>query len=123
VRRCCCRVRVRPPGRCGVVHVRQRYQRHHRPGERDAADGAFEWTLTAGPNVTLLIDGNDDRLGVNIPFQAGQPFTLTFGEFAASGIGPGNGARFGGLVVTPEPGTAAVQAAVFGGIMPRRRRR
>lgn len=59
--------------------------------------------LITEPNVTLLTDGNDDLLDVNIPFSAGDQFVMTYGEFVAPGIDSGNGARWEGLVLVPEP--------------------
>ena len=75
------------------------------------------------PNVTLLSEtggADDDLLGIAIPFEAGAPFTLVYGEYfpepneLAPGFTPdaGNGARFQGVVidVIPEP-TGLVTAA------------
>jgi len=66
------------------------------------------------PGLTFLSDGNDDRLGLNIPFNAGDQFTLTYGEFpyppgyAPRGGESPNGARWEGVVVSPEPASSVL---------------
>lgn len=78
------------------------------------------------PNPTQAIDSSDDIIGLNIPFAAGEVFTLTYGEVDYNGaVLPGyypaddnlvptgdtpNGSRFEGIVATlvPEPGTLLI---------------
>ncbi len=60
------------------------------------------------PHITPLVDGNDDRLGINLPFAAGDAFVLSYGNHSfPTGYVPlqnelGNGARWEGLVIVPE---------------------
>jgi hypothetical protein len=66
------------------------------------------------PNILPLVDGNDDRLDVNLPFAAGDTFVLSYGNHPfPTGYVPlqnelGNGARFEGLVIVPEPSGLAL---------------
>lgn len=61
-------------------------------------------SIITEPNVTLLVDGDDDLNGLKIPFQSNEQFILRYSEFAAPGIAAGNGARWQGItVVIPEP--------------------
>ncbi|MEO0530754.1 MAG: hypothetical protein AAF266_09305, partial [Planctomycetota bacterium] len=87
------------------------------------------------PNVTLLSEtggADDDLFGLAIPFQAGESFTLTYGEYLPTpaelptGFIPdtGNGARFQGVTITaiPEPtATGLVVLAIFASGALRRR--
>jgi len=67
--------------------------------------------LITEPNIEYLFTdavANDDRLGINILFQAGEVFTLSYGQVDSLlpvGAERGNGARFGGVNVhaVPEP--------------------
>ena len=90
-------------------------------------------------NPTQALDSSDDIVGLNIPYQAGEVFTLTYGEVDYDGaVLPGyypadnnlnptgdtpNGIRFEGIVVTvvPEPATLALGLIAMGGCMIRRR--
>jgi len=66
------------------------------------------------PNITPLVDGNDDRLGINLSFAAGDAFVLSYGNHPfPTGYVPlqnelGNGARWEGLVIVPEPSGLAL---------------
>jgi hypothetical protein len=66
------------------------------------------------PNIMPLIDGNDDRLEINLPFAAGDTFVLSYGNHPfPTGYVPlqnelGNGARLEGLVIVPEPSGPAL---------------
>jgi hypothetical protein len=69
----------------------------------------FTTAALNAPNARFLDDEQDDAAGLHIPFQAGQTFTLSYGEalFPAGYIprvaeAP-NGIRWQGLVVVPEP--------------------
>ncbi len=81
------------------------------------AEQGFGIASLAVPNVTLLDDSEDDRSGLHIPFQAGEAFTLAYGEVPfPAGYTPrqndaGNGARWEGVVVIPEP-TSLASAAI-----------
>jgi hypothetical protein len=72
------------------------------------------------PNLTFLKDGNDDNLGLAIPFQAGEVFRMTYGEhpypqgYAPRGGESPNGARWEGLIVAPEPATGGLVLVVAG---------
>ena len=76
--------------------------------------------LITEPNIEYMYTGvgfNDDRFGINIPFQAGEMFTLSYGQVDAlvpTGGSLGNGGRFGGVNVhaVPEPGGAMLLVAV-----------
>jgi hypothetical protein len=74
------------------------------------------------PNVTPLVDGNDDRLGINLPFAAGDAFVLSYGNHPfPTGYVPlqnelGNGARFEGLVIVPEPSGLALALCGVGAL-------
>ncbi|QDU91328.1 hypothetical protein Pla175_47490 [Pirellulimonas nuda] len=108
-------------------------------------DGQIGLRLTdvatvAEPNVTLLDEApgtpvDDDLFGLSIPFQAGDVFTLTYGEYAPDpatfvpGFSPlaPNGARFQGLDITPAPVpepasvlTAAATLALAAGVARKR---
>lgn len=69
--------------------------------------------LITEPNIEYIYTDavlNDDRLGINIPFQAGEVFTLSYGQVDSllpAGAQRGNGARFGGVNVHPVPEPAA----------------
>jgi hypothetical protein len=81
------------------------------------------------PNITPLVDGNDDRLGINLPFSAGDAFVLSYGNHPfPTGYVPrqnelGNGARWEGLVIVPEPSSATLTLAAIGAIRIAKRRR
>jgi hypothetical protein len=67
------------------------------------------------PNPTLLNGLEDDYFGINLPFQAGDTFVLSYGEapypvgyVPLTGDQPPNGARWHGIVVVPEPATATL---------------
>lgn len=81
------------------------------------------------PNITPLVDGNDDRLGINLPFAAGDTFVLSYGNHPfPTGYVPlqnelGNGARFEGLVIVPEPSSATLALAAIGALRIAKRRR
>jgi hypothetical protein len=76
--------------------------------------------LVTEPNIEYIYTGgglNDDRLGINIPFQAGEVFTLSYGQLDAllpPGAALGNGGRFGGVNVhaVPEPRSLAIVFAI-----------
>jgi hypothetical protein len=80
-------------------------------------------SLITEPNIEYIYTGvgfNDDRFGINIPFQAGEVFTLSYGQLDAlvpNGGEFGNGGRFGGVNVhvVPEPGS--VWLAVAGALV------
>jgi hypothetical protein len=80
----------------------------------------FSLAAIALPNLTFLKDGNDDNLGLAIPFQAGDEFRLTYGEYpyppgyAPRGGEIPNGARWEGLIVAPEPASGSLARAVAG---------
>ncbi len=76
----------------------------------------FSLATLAVPGLTLLDGPEDDATGLNIPFQAGDAFVLSYGEFPYPGgyvpltpDQPPNGARWQGLLIVPEP--AGVQLA------------
>jgi hypothetical protein len=72
--------------------------------------------LITEPNIEFIYTDavlNDDRLAINIPFQAGEVFTLLYGQVDSllpHGAQRGNGARFGGVNVhaVPEPAAAVL---------------
>ena len=69
----------------------------------------FSLASLAVPNITLMNNADDDVHNLGVTFQAGDVFTLTYGEHAfpegyvPSANGTGNGARWEGVVVVPEP--------------------
>lgn len=77
------------------------------------------------PNITPLVDGNDDRMGINLPFAAGDAFVLSYGN--QTGYVPqqnelGNGARWEGLVIVPEPSGLGLTLCGVGALLGRRRK-
>jgi hypothetical protein len=80
----------------------------------------FSLAAIALPNLTFLKDGNDDNVGLAIPFQAGDVFRLTYGEhpypqgYAPRNSEAPNGARWEGLIVAPEPASGALLLAGAG---------
>jgi hypothetical protein len=83
-------------------------------GGRLAAQG-FSLAGLPVPNPTLLNGLEDDYLGINLPFQAGDTFVLSYGEAPfpvgyapLTGDQPPNGARWHGIVVVPEPAAASL---------------
>ena len=80
------------------------------------------------PNITPLVDGNDDRLGINLPFAAGDAFVLSYGNHPfPTGYVPlqnelGNGARWEGLVIVPEPSGLALMLCGAGALGRARRK-
>lgn len=99
----------------------------------------FNLSDTGVPNPTQADDAGDDFTGLNIPFAAGEVFTLTYGEIDYDGaVLPGyypaddnldptgdiaNGSRFEGIRVTvlPEPGALMMGLIMVGAGALRRR--
>ncbi|QDT74077.1 PEP-CTERM sorting domain-containing protein [Lacipirellula limnantheis] len=80
------------------------------------------------PNITPLVDGNDDRMGINLPFAAGDAFVLSYGNHPfPTGYVPrqnelGNGARWEGLVIVPEPSGLGLTLCGVGALLGMRRK-
>jgi hypothetical protein len=79
--------------------------------------------LITEPNIEFIYTDavlNDDRFGINIPFQASEVFTLSYGQLDAlvpNGGELGNGGRFGGVNVHVVPEPASVWLVVAGALV------
>ena len=75
-------------------------------------DQGFQLADLGVPNVTQADDASDDLTGLSVPFAAGDRITITYGEIDFTNVlpgyvplvgGVGNGSRFEGVSIVPEP--------------------